>query len=474
MGAYTNPKLYGLDFSVITEDTSAAAAKIAYATAKQQEERAKREKEFKDSYKDFINKAYLDANDYLGEEYRNTLNASYQDIENFANMSEADKQNIIRNVQATNAGMGEIAAKMPEIATMDIDIDKYDDPSVRLLGAMARGDRNAFKSIKDPNNPMLINWQYTEKDPDTGESKTYNIPMKDLRMSMGSVQDISPRINAVDNELSALAGQYQKNINSFATRGERFDWDSKFSEYFKGMDEEELDLYYRNAFPDIRGVDYTPNINPATNQPWGDSDEEQAERERLYNEKRQDLEVRLKQKITGLLADTPLAMTERQRFAMQQQARQTGGSGSTLYYSRLNQDLTSDLINTMNSFKLKTVEQVGDFEKNNPDLIGKASKITVEGKEQVISKNKASDSLLGKTIIDDNKKLTIKDAYFDSDGNLKISSDVYDRDTGQLLTTDQIVDYTPNNIGNILEFTGGIQPTQARTVSTGVGAKYNK
>jgi hypothetical protein len=348
MGAYTNPKLYGLDFSVITENTSEAAAKIAYATAKQQEERAKREKEFKDSYKDFISKAYLDANDYLGEEYRNSLNDSLQDIENFANMSEADKQNHIRNVKATNAGMKEIAIKMPELATMDIDIDRYDDPSVRLLGAMARGDRNAFKSIKDPNNPMVINWQYTEKDPDTGESKTYDISMKDLRMSMGSVQDISPRIDAIDNELSALAGQYQKNINSFATRGARFDWENKFSEYFKGMDEEELDLYYRNAFPDIRGVDYTPNINPATNKPWGDSDEEQAERERLYNEKRQDLEARLKQKITGLLADTPLAMTEREKLdAAEARARRTALYKQSLENLEKTKDFDQDLFDTI-------------------------------------------------------------------------------------------------------------------------------
>ena len=190
MGAYTNPKLYGTDYSVVGEAMSQMGAKIAYATAKRQEERAKLEKEFKDSYKDFISKAYLDSNDYLGEEYRSSLNASYQDIENFANMSEAEKQNVIRNVQSTNAGMQEIATKMPEIATMDIDINKYDDPSVRLLGAMAKGDKGAFKSVKDPNNPMVINWQYTEKDPDTGESKTYDISMKDLRMSMASLQDI--------------------------------------------------------------------------------------------------------------------------------------------------------------------------------------------------------------------------------------------------------------------------------------------
>ena len=348
MGAYSNPKLYGLDFSVITENTSAAAAKIAYATAKQQEERSKREKEFKDSYKDFISKSYIDANDYLGEEYRNSLNDSYQDIENFANMSESDKQNTIKNVQSTNVGMREIASKMSEIATMDIDIDKYDDPAIRLLGSMAKGDRDAFKSVKDPNNPMIINWQYTEKDPDTGESKTYDISMKDLRMSMGSVQDISPRINAIDKELTALAGQYQKNIDSFATRGARFDWDGKFSEYFKGMDEEELDLYYRNAFPDIRGVDYTPNINPATNKPWGNSDEEQAERERLYNDKRQDLESRLKQKITGLLADTPLSMTEREKLDEREaSARRTALYKQSLENLEKTKDFDQDLFDTI-------------------------------------------------------------------------------------------------------------------------------
>jgi len=401
MGAYTNPKLYGLDFSVITENTSAAAAKIAYATAKQQEERAKREKEFKDSYKDFISKAYLDANDYLGEEYRNTLNTSYQDIENFANMSEADKQNIIRNVQATNAGMGEIAAKMPEIATMDIDIDKYDDPSVRLLGAMARGDRNAFKSIKDPNNPMVINWQYTEKDPDTGESKTYDISMKDLRMSMGSVQDIAPRIDAIDNELSALAGQYQKNINSFATRGARFDWESKFSEYFKGMDEEELDLYYRNAFPDIRGVDYTPNINPATNQPWGDSDEEQAERERLYNEKRQDLEARLKQKITGLLADTPLAMTEREKLAASEaRARRTALYKQSLENLEKTKDFDQDLFDTISGIAdeikafpgYSTKQAIDSLDSRARFLIGK--QIKIQGENKTITNTSVKDGLL--------------------------------------------------------------------------------
>jgi hypothetical protein len=392
MGAYTNPKLYGLDFSVITENTSAAAAKIAYATAKQQEERAKREKEFKDSYKDFISKAYLDANDYLGEEYRNSLNDSLQDIENFASMSEADKQNAIRNVQATNAGMSEIATKMSEIATMDIDIDKYDDPSVRLLGAMARGDRNAFKSVKDPNNPMVINWQYTEKDPDTGESKTYDISMKDLRMSMGSVQDISPRIDAIDNELSALAGQYQKNINSFATRGVRFDWESKFSEYFKGMDEEELDLYYRNAFPDIRGVDYTPNINPATNKPWGDSDEEQAERERLYNEKRQDLEARLKQKITGLLADTPLAMTEREKLAASEaRARRTALYKQSLKNLEKTKDFDQDLFDTISGIADEIKAFPGYSTKQAIDPLDsrarflKGKQIKIQGKDKTIT-----------------------------------------------------------------------------------------
>ena len=401
MGAYTNPKLYGLDFSVITENTSEAAAKIAYATAKQQEERAKREKEFKDSYKDFISKAYLDANDYLGEEYRNSLNDSLQDIENFANMSEADKQNHIRNVKATNAGMKEIAIKMPELATMDIDIDRYDDPSVRLLGAMARGDRNAFKSIKDPNNPMVINWQYTEKDPDTGESKTYDISMKDLRMSMGSVQDISPRIDAIDNELSALAGQYQKNINSFATRGARFDWESKFSEYFKGMDEEELDLYYRNAFPDIRGVDYTPNINPATNKPWGDSEEEQAEREKLYNEKRQDLEDRLKQKITGLLADTPLAMTEREKLdAAEARSRRTALYKQSLENLEKTKDFDQDLFDTISGIADEIKAFPGYSTKQAIDPLDsrarflKGKQIKIQGENRTIKNARIEDGSL--------------------------------------------------------------------------------
>lgn len=389
MGAYSNPKLYGLDFSVITENTSAAATKIAYATAKQQEERSNREKEFKDSYKDFISKSYIDANDYLGEEYRNSLNDSYQDIENFANMSESDKQNIIKNVQSTNVGMREIASKMSEIATMDIDIDKYDDPAIRLLGSMAKGDRNAFKSVKDPNNPMIINWQYTEKDPDTGESKTYDISMKDLRMSMGSVQDISPRINAIDKELTALAGQYQKNIDSFATRGARFDWDGKFSEYFKGMDEEELDLYYRNAFPDIRGVDYTPNINPATNKPWGNSDEEQAERERLYNDKRQDLESRLKQKITGLLADTPLSMTEREKLDEREaSARRTALYKQSLENLEKTKDFDQDLFDTISGIAdeirdfsgYSTKQKIDPAQSRSRALIGKGIKIQGENK----------------------------------------------------------------------------------------------
>ena len=389
MGAYSNPKLYGLDFSVITENTSAAATKIAYATAKQQEERSNREKEFKDSYKDFISKSYIDANDYLGEEYRNSLNDSYQDIENFTNMSESDKQNIIKNVQSTNVGMREIASKMSEIATMDIDIDKYDDPAIRLLGSMAKGDRNAFKSVKDPNNPMIINWQYTEKDPDTGESKTYDISMKDLRMSMGSVQDISPRINAIDKELTALAGQYQKNIDSFATRGARFDWDGKFSEYFKGMDEEELDLYYRNAFPDIRGVDYTPNINPATNKPWGNSDEEQAERERLYNDKRQDLESRLKQKITGLLADTPLSMTEREKLDEREaSARRTALYKQSLENLEKTKDFDQDLFDTISGIAdeirdfsgYSTKQKIDPAQSRSRALIGKGIKIQGENK----------------------------------------------------------------------------------------------
>lgn len=398
MGAYTNPKLYGIDYSVVGEAMSQMGAKIAYATAKQQEERAKREKEFKDSYKDFISKAYIDSNDYLAEEYRNTLNDSLQDIENFANMSEADKQNHIRNVEATNAGMKEIAAKMPELATMDIDIKQYGNPEVSLLAAMARGDKDAFKSVKDPNNPMVINWQYTEKDPDTGESKTYDISMKDLRMSMASLQDISPRIDAIDNELSALAEQYQKNINSFATRGARFDWESKFSEYFKGMDEEELDLYYRNAFPDIRGVDYTPNINPATNKPWGDSEEEQAERERLYNEKRQDLEARLKQKITGLLADTPLAMTEREKLAAAEaRARRTALYKQSLENLEKTKDFDQDLFNTISA--------IADEIKAFPGY---------STKQAIDPLDSQARFLKGKQIKIQGENKTIKDAYIEN------------------------------------------------------------
>jgi len=210
---------------------------------------------------------------------------------------------------------------------------------------------------------------------------------------MGSVQDISPRIDAIDNELSTLAGQYQKNINSFATRGARFDWESKFSEYFKGMDEEELDLYYRNAFPDIRGVDYTPNINPATNKPWGDSEEEQAERERLYNEKRQDLEARLKQKITGLLADTPLAMTEREKLAASEaRARRTA-----LYKQ-----------------SLKNLEKTKDFDQDLFDTIsGIADEVnSIYGDDPLIIKDKIS-ALIGKQIKIQGENKTIRDVSVD-------------------------------------------------------------
>ena len=395
MGAYTNPKLYGIDFSIITKNTSKAATEIAAATAKRQQERAKREQEFKNSYKEFISETYLKSNDYLAEEYRNVVNDSIQDIENFANMSEADKQNTTRTIQADNAGIKELAAKMPELATMDLDIKSYDDPRVRLLAAMARGDKDAFKSIKDPNNLMAISWQYTEKDPDTGESKNYDISMKDLRMGMASLQDISPRIDAVDNELSTIAGQYQKNINSFATRGARFDWENKFSEYFKGMDEEELDLYYRNAFPDIRGVDYTPDINPATNKPWGDSEEEQAEKEKLYNEKRQDLEARLKQKMTGLLADTPLAMTEQEKSdAAEARSRRTARYKQSLEDLEKTKDFDQDLFDTISEIadevKSFRIPQILPPQAN--FLIGKQVKI--QGENKTIIDVSVKDGLL--------------------------------------------------------------------------------
>jgi len=163
----------------------------------------------------------------------------------------------------------------------------------------------------------------------------------------------------------------------------------------------------------------------------------------------------LKQKITGLLADTPLAMTEQQRYAMRQrfdEQTRLGDGAKQQKFDFLPRNVRQDLKDVLNiAFPRKqTPEQMSNFVSN----LGYRD-VTVEFEEagktikEKVSRTTATDNLIAKKIegADKDKQIQVTDAFI-LDGLLHITGRSYIPGEGFIEET--LLKIPPSGIDNLL------------------------
>ena len=451
VNAYTNPSVFASDFTVIQQNLSQAGQGIIQSAMAIQAERIKIEKDLRDSYNEYTQKRLIEANKMMGQKVQETMNLNIESFDDFINMTEQQKQRTLLSVDEFNNANKIVEKSMAEIGSYQIDVRDTSKPSVRLISEMQKGNADAFEMIPFKDGRIGADYKLKLRDENgnfTGETVT--ITQDQLITQLGTVKNIEPVISGLNKQMSDVATKIQPIINASATRGVA-DSDVQVNREVKNLFETTImpdtkEAYYANVISP--GEDYHPEIDPRT----GEKFKNQKEKEEYHNF--QD------SKFINYLRNQLKSQTYQPAIVVPTQETSGGGSGSgsKTQYKRLDQQLQIDLVESMNIVKAGI---------NTPFINERLYKIpenfnfefqeeNINGKNIRLVRNEATQSLIGKSILDGDKRLSIKDAYINEQGILKISSDVYDNQTGSLVLKDQASNFDKNNINNILEYTAGV------------------
>ena len=252
-GAYANPAVSYVDYSVIQEAGEAAAVNISNAVMAKQEARVKFENEIKENYNKYLESATVQTSLSLGDMVQEELNENLTSFDNFLDLDQRQQAETLRYVDEFNAKNKLIDKTMKDIGSYEIDIMDLDKPSFKIINAWMKGDMDAVKSVAYNDGRIGADYEYT--DPDTG--KKTMVTQRDLIAQLSTLKDITPELNSFDKAIGDNAKLQQSIVNSDANRYSKRDIISEQAPKFvDAMELETKSLIYQNRVN--KGIDYHP------------------------------------------------------------------------------------------------------------------------------------------------------------------------------------------------------------------------
>lgn len=220
-GAYTDPKAYGVDYSVITEASQKAMDDISKSVISLQQQRKEAYEKLQNDYDKFMDDTYIERMKTLDQQQNEAIqNSVRMSLVDFSNASDYTKKQKLEEVQRLKYMRQNMEGIIAAVNTTDAYIDKRLDAKKYNFGLDLASGKNIEIVPKANGIGMEIKHYLTDKDGNrTGESQT--ITESDINAMSVQFQDVAPVLDSVEEQFTAGAGYVQKKIDELAKEGKR-------------------------------------------------------------------------------------------------------------------------------------------------------------------------------------------------------------------------------------------------------------
>ena len=252
-GAYANPAVSYVDYTVIQKAGDAAAKNISSAVMAKQDARLKFENEIKENYSKYLESAAINTSLSLGDMVQDELNENLKSFDNFLDLDQRQQAETLRGVEEFNSKNKIIDKTMKEIGSYNVDIMDLDKPSMKIVNSWMKGDMDAVKSIAYTDGRIGADYEYTN--PDTGEKTV--VTQRQILAELSTLKDITPELEAFDTATTENAKLQQSIVNSDANRYSKRDIITEQApKFLNAMEPDTKALIYQNRVN--KGIDYHP------------------------------------------------------------------------------------------------------------------------------------------------------------------------------------------------------------------------
>ena len=211
-GAYTDPKAYGVDYSVITDASNKAMDGVGQAMISMQEQRKAAYNKLQEDYAKYKDETYLKKMKSFDDEMNNKIRESFEmSLAEFSNSSQEVKANNIKKVKDLRE-MNESLVVIADVTKNGI-VDKRLPKNKFLFANDLMNGENI--DVEAADNGLGLNFIHYLTDPETGERTGDVEKYTDSDINAMSVvyRDVSDTLDSVEEGLDKAIGYAQKEID---------------------------------------------------------------------------------------------------------------------------------------------------------------------------------------------------------------------------------------------------------------------
>ena len=266
-GAYTDPKAYGVDYSVITDASNKAMDDIGQAMVSLQKQRQEAYARLQNEFAEYEDDTYLERAKGLDEAQNQAIRRSVDvSLADFSNMSQADKQKNIEKVKDIKTMQNNLEGIITMAKDQEVTLDMGINPKWNMFAADLAAMKNVeIREKKDGIGYNIVHKPVDENGEPTGEEEIYD--ESKINNVAAMLRDVSPVLNEVEDNFDIAINKVQQRIDDFSSSGERpteaqiNEWTNQYlGAVNSGLTDQQRGIYFTNMVE--KGLDFVPNTLP--------------------------------------------------------------------------------------------------------------------------------------------------------------------------------------------------------------------
>lgn len=248
MGAYRNPKLYGINYSKIAEAGDKAASNIGAGLKSIQEQRKEAYDKLVQEYSDYNDQTRLERAKGLNEAQNQAIQESVRvpSLADFSKLPEEEKAKNLDRVQDVKAANEAISHIIEMSTDPNVTLYKGINPMAFELANDLRNRENiGFKANEDGLGYKLVQYKVGDDGERTGEVEEYD--MTRLIDISTKFRDVRPVLNSLEDKLNTTATAIQKRKDDIIASGGAYsqeDWEESVLKLYNQWSAEEKAIYF--------------------------------------------------------------------------------------------------------------------------------------------------------------------------------------------------------------------------------------
>jgi hypothetical protein len=266
-GAYTDPKAYSVDYSVISEASNKAMEDVGKSMLLLQKQRQEAYDRLQNAYAEYEDDTYLERAKGLDEAQNQAIRESVDvSLVDFSNMSQSEKQKNIEYVKDIKVMQKNLEGIITMAKNQEVTLDAGVNPKWNLFAADLAAMKNIEIRKKDKGLGFyVVHKPLNENGEPTGEEEVYDESKVNNIASM--IRDVTPVLNDVEDTFDIATAQVQANIDEWAKNGRRPSekdiekWmNTALDAVNSGLTDQKRGIYFTNMVE--KGLDFVPNSLP--------------------------------------------------------------------------------------------------------------------------------------------------------------------------------------------------------------------